>query len=259
MTWEVRQGDCLDVLPRLPRAALVYLDPPFGTGQKQSAKGGEYQDPSRDDGLMERVLAAWDRVDDRGCLVVHLDWRLAPYVRVALDRELGLRRFASEIVWRYRKWPQTNPNFQRVHDTLLRYVKTPGESRWNQLYEPLAPSTIKTWGKNTRQNQGVRKIVTDQPSLGAAMGDVWDIPIVAAVAKERTGYPTQKPERLLSRLIKGLTNPGDLVIDPYCGSGTTVAAAVKLGRNGIGIDKNPQAVEIARTRLAAIESQEAAQ
>lgn len=257
MTWQILQGDCLEVLPTLPQAALVYMDPPFGTGKTQKLKAGEYADPARTDGLLERILAAWDRVDSRGCLVVHLDWHAAAHVRVALDRELGAKHFASEIIWRYRRWPTKQPNFQRVHDTLLRYVKTPGEARWNQLFEPLAPSTRETWGGRRQKRNGGRSVSTEDASPGCPMGDVWDLPIVAPVARERTGYPTQKPLALLERLVTALTDPGDLVIDPYCGSGTTVVAAVKLGRRGVGIDRNPEAVDIARARLTACASEAA--
>jgi len=252
MTWRIVQGDCLAILPTLPPAALVYADPPFLTGKRQVSVSGSYADNGELDAMVTRLLAAWDRLDDRGSMVVHLDWHAAAYARVALDRELGRKHFASEIIWRYRRWPAKTQNFHRVHDTLLRYVKTPGESRWNQLYEPLAESTLKTWG-DRKQNRATR--ITDAPSPGCPMGDVWDMPIVAPVAKERTGYPTQKPEALLTRLVLALTDSGDLVIDPYCGSGSSVAAAVKAGRSAIGIDENPEAIAVATKRMEDIECQ----
>lgn len=254
--WQIITGDCLEVLPTLPEAALVYADPPFLTGQTRRGKAGSFDDRGTLGQYLEthipRLLAAWRLVDSRGCLVVHLDWHVAAHVRVELDRVLGSHHFASEIVWRYRRWPTKTPNFQRVHDVLLRYVKVPGASRWNQLYEPLSASTVETWGDRRQERQDGRSVATEEPSPGCPMGDVWDLPIVAPVAHERTGYPTQKPERLLERLVLALTDPGDLVIDPYCGSGTSVAAASRLGRRGIGIDENPEATEVASKRLSAL-------
>lgn len=256
----VLQGDCLELLPSLPQAALVYADPPYWCGRRLEDRAGSFEDGGTLDDYLARLLprlhAAWDRVDERGCLVVQLDWHAAAYVRVELDRLLGMERFASEIVWRYRRWPAQTPNFQRVHDTLLRYVKTPGDSRWNQLYEPLAPSTVAATGgkKQRHQRRGgtwaQRAFGTvDEDSPGCAMGDVWEVPIVAGGAAERTGYPTQKPERLLERLILATTDPGDLVIDPYCGSGTTLAAAQRNARIAVGIDANPEAIAVATRRL----------
>lgn len=165
--------------------------------------------------------------------------------------------FASEIIWRYRRWPAKTRNFQRVHDTLFRWVRdASAPSRWNQLYEPLAPSTLRQWGTGKQlaevdqRGRRRRSTSTSEPSPGVPLGDVWDLPIIAPCAKERTGYPTQKPEALLDRLILATTNPGDLVLDPYVGSGTTIAAAERLGRRAIGIDSSSEAVRVASARLA---------
>jgi site-specific DNA-methyltransferase (adenine-specific) len=198
-------------------------------------------------------------LDPAGCLVLHVDPKTSHYAKVLCDEIFGADAFASEIVWRYRRWPAKTKNFQRVHDVLLRYVKDPDcEPRFQQLYEPLAASTAKTWG--TRKQRAVvnsagrrtRSSVTEQASPGAPLGDVWDISIIAPVARERTGYPTQKPEALLERLISACTAPGDLVVDPYCGSGTTLAVAARLGRRGVGIDQSPQALAITQKRLEAL-------
>src|SRR5690606_12776531 len=165
---------------------------------------------------------------------------------------------ASEIIWRYRRWPSKTPNFQRVHDVLLRYVREPSvRPRFNQLYEPLAASTQATWGKGKQraivddQGRRTRSSTTADASPGAPLGDVWEIGIVAPVARERTGYPTQKPEGLLERLIQALSDPGDLVVDPYCGSGTTLATAYRLGRRCVGMDVGAEARSVTLARLAA--------
>jgi DNA modification methylase len=253
------QGAFLDSIGKVQ---LIYMDPPFNTGSKQTGSAGSYEDkmlPLWDftGALVERCALAWILLAESGCLVVHLDWRTVHNVKVCLDRALGVDHFASEIIWRYRRWPSKTQNFQRVHDTLLRYVKTPGKAKWNQLYDSPSVSTLATWGDRKQcavveDGHRKRSSVGDEPSLGVPMGDVWDISIVAPVAHERTGYPTQKPEALLERLILATTDRGDLVVDPYCGSGTALAVAKKCKRRAIGIDRNPEAVAISTARLAAI-------
>jgi site-specific DNA-methyltransferase (adenine-specific) len=130
--------------------------------------------------------------------------------------------------------------------------------RFRQLYEPLAASTRATWGDRKQRavvdgsGRRLRSSTTSDPTPGTPLGDVWEIGIIAPVAKERTGYPTQKPEALLERLVTSCTEPGDLVIDPYLGSGTTAAVCARLGRHSLGIDLNRRAVAIARRRLEAL-------
>jgi DNA modification methylase len=179
---------------------------------------------------------------------------------VLCDEIFGADCFASEIVWRYRRWPSKTKNFQRVHDVLLRYVRdSRHEPRFRQLYEPLAASTLATWGDRKQRavvdakGQRLRSSSTEEATPGTPLGDVWEIGIVAPVAKERTGYPTQKPEALLTRLVEACTQPGDVVLDPYAGSGTTLAVCARLGRPAFGIDMNRRAVTIATRRLAALE------
>lgn len=241
------------------RVHLAYLDPPFATGKEQIGRSGRFTDSefrTAGDVVALATVIFDELLHESGSLVVHMDWRLAPSVRVALDATFGIGFFASEIIWSYKRWPTKTANFQRTHDTLLRYVRCPGKQRWNQLYQPLAESTLKTFGVKRQRAEFVsgkrkRSLLTDKVSLGAPLGDVWQIPIVAPVAKERTGYPTQKPEALLERLILATTNEGDLVLDPYAGSGTTLAVAKRLGREAIGIDRNQQAIDVARRRICA--------
>jgi len=139
---------------------------------------------------------------------------------------------------------------------LFRWVRDPEQDhRWNQLYEPLAPSTLKHWGTRRQlaevdeNGRRLRSTTTNEPSPGVPLGDVWEIPIIAPRARERTGYPTQKPEALLERIITACSVPGDLVLDPYMGSGTTIVVAERLGRRAIGIDSGDEAVRLASMRL----------
>jgi DNA modification methylase len=275
------EGDNLQVLAALAerpaRATLAYLDPPFFTGrehefiERRRTSGGIERTlvPAFDDrwrslddylgALYDRIRLARELLTEQGCLVLHVDPKTSHYAKILCDELFGVRAFASEIIWRYRRWPAKTRNFQRVHDVLLRYVKDPDAAhRFRQLYEPLAASTLATWGQS-RQRAVVdaagrrrRSSVTQERSPGTPLGDVWDISIIAPVARERTGYPTQKPEALIERLVESCTDPGDLVIDPYAGSGTTLAVCARLGRRAIGVDLSGIALEIARNRLIAL-------
>ena len=260
-------------LSETAQVSLAYLDPPYLTQRtfETSARAVGGVSTAFDDHwesraeylkcLAERLVAVRDLLAPWGCVVIHVDPKTSHYVRVLADKIFGEQNFVSEIIWRYRRWPSKQQNFQRVHDCLLRYRKdasVPG--RWTQLYEPLAASTQATWGdrKQLARFDGAGKRVcsssTSAPSPGVPMGDVWDIGVIAPVAKERTGYPTQKPEALLERLLTSLTLPGDLVLDPYAGSGTTLAVSAKLGRRYWGIDKSEVALATAGARLSSMVS-----
>jgi site-specific DNA-methyltransferase (adenine-specific) len=272
-------GDNLRVLQQLTgelagQVTLVYLDPPFltnkvharvrrtrGEGGVHRAEVAAFDDrwrslPEYLSTLGERLVYLRELLAEHGSLVVHVDPKTSHYVKVLCDEVFGIESFASEIIWRYRRWPAKTQNFQRVHDVLLRYVKNPQVSpRFNQLYEPLAPSTVATWGTGKQQavvgksGRRLRSSTSDTQSPGVPHGDVWDIKIVAPVANERTGYPTQKPEALLQRLIDALSDPGDLVLDPYCGSGTALSVAHRMGRRAIGIDLGVESKDVTITRL----------
>jgi site-specific DNA-methyltransferase (adenine-specific) len=274
------QGDNLGVLRGLEAThggtvTLAYLDPPFFTNREHAAwlrkagapPGSErrrvaaFDDRWRDlpawlDAMGGRLDAVRRLLAPHGSIVVHVDPKTSHYVKVLGDEIFGPDAFASEIVWRYRRWPSRTLNFQRVHDVLLRWRRDPSSApRYNQLYEPLASSTLATWGRNkqravfSRDGRRTRSSSTDETTQGTPMGDVWDIGVIAPIARERTGYPSQKPEALLERLIGALTDPGDLVLDPYAGSATTLAVAHRMGRPFVGIDSSPVALDVARARL----------
>jgi site-specific DNA-methyltransferase (adenine-specific) len=276
---ELIHGDNLVALRSLAKThsgavTLAYLDPPFFTGRvfDHVERGTRVKRAAFDDRWVDRAAyleALAPRIEQlrallapHGSIVIHVDPKTSHYVKVLCDEIFGEDAFASEIVWRYRRWPSKTPNFQRVHDVLLRYRKDPGVApRWNPLYEPLAASTLATWGTKkqravfaTAENGSVRRArssSTTEATAGAPMGDVWEIGVIAPVARERTGYPSQKPEALLERLVTALSAPGDLVLDPYAGSGTTLAVAAKNGRRFVGIDASDLAIETIRKRLGA--------
>ncbi len=261
-----------------PKVTLAYMDPPFLTNRAfeaivpEAPKSGPLKKRPKkhafDDkwtgkaeyleSIGQRLVLIRELLAPHGSVVVHVDSKTSHYVKVMGDEIFGEDAFASEIIWRYRRWPSKTPNFQRVHDVLLRWRKDPKEKpRWNTPYEPLAASTVATWGTNKQracfENDGRRSHSStgDEPSRGVPMGDVWEIGVIAPVSRERTGYPSQKPEALLERLVSALSDPGEIVLDPYAGSGTTLAVAAKLGRRFVGMDQSETAIEVATKRLAA--------
>jgi DNA modification methylase len=260
------------------KVSLVYLDPPFLTQRTFDAIVKDEDTPRAgplkarpkkmafDDrwtgraeyleALGQRLVLVRSLLAAHGSVVVHVDPKTSHYVKVLGDEIFGEDAFASEIIWRYRRWPSKTPNFQRVHDVLLRWRKDAStKPRFNQPYEPLAASTLATWGTNKQRavvekdGRRSRSSSTDEPTKGVPMGDVWEIGVIAPVARERTGYPSQKPEALLERLVTALSDPGDVVLDPYAGSGTTLAVAARLGRRFVGIDQSDVAIEVASNRL----------
>jgi DNA modification methylase len=262
-------GDNVDALRELARSlggkvTLAYMDPPFLTGRVFETRDNQhaFDDRWADraaylESIGARLALIRDLLAPHGSVVVHIDPKTSHYVKVLCDEIFGEECFASEIVWRYRRWPSRTPNFQRVHDVLLRYRKSMDtEPRWNPSYEPLAASTLATWGTQkqravVKDGRRLRSSKTAEATPGVPMGDVWDIGVIAPVARERTGYPSQKPEALLERLVRALSSPGDVVLDPYAGSGTTLAVADRLGRVFVGIDQSEVAIETTIARLRA--------
>jgi len=267
----LHRGNNVDVMRDLSKTALgervtlAYLDPPFLTNRVHETRDERvaFDDRWSDrasylEALGQRLELVRDLLAPHGCAVVHVDPKTSHYVKVLCDEIFGDDCFASEIVWRYRRWPSRTQNFQRVHDVLLRYRKSAEvEPRYHATYEPLAASTLATWGTQkqravVKDGRRLRSSKTEEATPGVPMGDVWDIGVIAPVSRERTGYPSQKPEALLERLVLALSSPGDVVLDPYAGSGTTLAVAARLGRVFVGIDESPVAIETALARLAPI-------
>lgn len=277
-------GAMRSLLPELAgKVTLAYLDPPFLTNRSFDAivpsevrpkdRSGPLKARPRkvafDDrwsgraeyleALAQRLVLIRELLAPNGSVVVHIDPKTSHYVKVLGDEIFGDDAFASEIIWRYRRWPSKTPNFQRVHDVLLRFRKDPKEKpRFNTPYEPLAPSTVATWGTNKQRaviladGKRKRSETTAEPTKGVPMGDVWEIGVLAPISRERTGYPSQKPEALLERLVDALTDPGDIVLDPYMGSGTTLAVAAKRDRVFVGIDESDVAFDVTSQRLAQV-------
>ncbi|MCD6282512.1 restriction endonuclease [bacterium] len=204
--------------------------------------------------MAPRLIELRRVLKETGTIYLHCDPTASHYLKMLMDAVFGPRNFRNEIIWRYRRWPSRQHNFQRMHDTILRYAK--GESViWNQLYDPLSEETRKRikGGKRiatTYDEHGKKRIrPTKEDSQGVAMCDVWEIRQIVGPTAERLGYPTQKPEKLLERIINSSSNKGDLVLDPFCGCGTAIAVAQRLKRRWIGIDVTHLAVSLVKHRL----------
>jgi site-specific DNA-methyltransferase (adenine-specific) len=248
-------GDCLTTSRTVDAGsvALVYADPPFGSGRPQPFRGGlaRREAPLLDrggwefwwSGWGERIEAMLTLVKPAGIFVLHLDSRLAPFARVALEARLGTGHFLNEIVWHYRSGGIPRDRLAQKHDTLLVYRTGAGHT-FHRITEKryLAHRAMRAGVEEFRDERGWYRHV--------AMDDVWEIGHIAPDARERLGYPTQKPEALIERLILAFTNEGDVVADLACGSGTLPAVAQRLGRRWIAGDRDPRAIVCAAGRLA---------
>jgi site-specific DNA-methyltransferase (adenine-specific) len=196
---------------------------------------------------MKRVLK------DTGSIYLHCDPTASHYLKLLMDAVFGAGNFKNEIIWHYRKWPSGKYAFQRNHDIILFYSKSDSRNRpFNQLYMKRAPSTLKRFGTAKiisgydQSGQRVPSQMGIEESKGVRQDDVWDIGRVPPIKQL---FPTQKPEALLERVIKVSTKEEGLVLDPFCGCGTTIATATKLNRNWIGIDISYLAIDIIANRL----------
>ena len=264
-------GDCLKVLKNIPDASvdMVYLDPPFFTQRDHvlNTRDGEkfynFSDRWNDiseytESLAVRLRECRRVLKPTGSLFLHCDKMAVHYLKVSLDAIFGVECFQSEIIWSYRRWSNSKKGLLNHHQTILFFSKT-ADFKFNPVFQDYSPATNVEQIVQLRQRDGRNKAVYKKNSDGSValcqskngvpLGDVWDIPFLNPKARERVGYPTQKPVLLLERLIQLTTSAGDLVLDPYCGSGTTLVAAKLAGRNYIGIDKNADAVALAKSRL----------
>lgn len=237
----ILEGDCLDRLPEVPAGSvdLAYLDPPFATGRRQTGRDGHaYEDrwPSIEawiDFMQPRLEAVLACLAPTGSILVHCDWRTSHHLRLMLDRLLGPDHFQNQLVWQYGLGGSSPKRFARKHDDILYYSAS---SREWYFDPPMVPAT-------SQRLRGCLKKATD----------VLDIPAINNMARERTGWPTQKPVALLDLLVRACCPPGGTVLDPMCGSGTTLLAAAASGRRHLGFDRSPEAVAIARGRIADLE------
>lgn len=278
-------GDNLQVLSHLLReyrgkVDLVYIDPPFdskadyarkikirssaASGDVSSFEEKQYSDIWNNDGYLqfmyERLVLIKELISQKGSIFVHCDWHQNHRLRCILDEIFGPSSFRNEIVWSYFGFKRsTTRKFPQKHDTILSYTRSE-DYYWDVQYRPHSEDYIKRFKKDAEgrlyrddvnpTGGGARVIYLDQVP-GDIIDSVWDdIPPVNPVAIERQNYPTQKPEKLVERIIAAASSEGDIVMDCFMGSGTSMAAAMKLNRRFIGGDINLGAMQIATKRVA---------
>ncbi len=188
-----------------------------------------------------------------GSIYLHCDPTMSHYLKLLMDAVFGRSGFKNEIVWHYRRWTGKANRFQRLHDLIYFYSKS-DDYTWNQLYTDYTSGSVdrKKQGILHRFKEGYEPVLVSDGEIdkkGVAENDVWHIPFVAPSAKERTGYPTQKPLALLDRIIMASSNEGDVVLDPFCGCATACVAAHERNRQWIGIDVSPKAFDLVKQRI----------
>ncbi len=267
----IYQGENLAIMQALlpewsERFDLIYADPPFLTGNAYAARVGRGEDSRKPDTwqqvdgyedswpngaayldmLYPRLQCMYDLLAPTGTLYLHLDWHASAYARILLDEIFGPDRLLNEIVWVYHGPSPIRSAFKRKHDTILAYTKSKAYTfNADAVRIPYAASTVKTFQSSDKAGFGKK------PDLakGKVPEDWWYFPVVARLHNERTGYPTQKPEALMDRIILASSNEGDWVGDFFCGAGTTAAVAARLGRRWIVCDNAALAVQSTYRRM----------
>lgn len=272
-------GDNLEIMRKLPDESvdLCCTDPPFRSGRSYKSKNGvEFNDrwKSIDEfcGFMRLRLVEMHRIlKPTGSIYVHLDQTSSHYIKIEMDRIFGQENFHNEIIWCYSKWSKDTKRFKRSHDNILYYSKT-HDHTFNPIYRELSESSKQTREKGYHihykanillvydatkpkakeliESGKFNKVNYDKGVDGVLLPDYWtDIPVPGSNSKKRNGYPTQKPLELYQRIIEASSNEGDLVLDPFCGSGTTLDASQSLNRQWIGIDRNPNTIDYIKKRF----------
>ncbi len=201
--------------------------------------------------MAARILEMRRVLKPTGSIYLHCDPTMSHYLKLVMDAIFGRKQFRNEIVWAYHRWTAATKHFQRMHDTILLYGKT-SKVTFNQLLEPHSAKGIKRHKGKTRKTAIVDGALEQQyvaKSGTKAMRDVWEISYLNANARERTGYPTQKPVKLLQRIVRASSGEGDTILDPFCGCATTMVAAEGLGRSWVGMDISPKGAELAVSQV----------
>ncbi len=264
-------GDNLQIMASLlpqyeNKINLIYTDPPFFSNKRYSARIGRGEDSRRPqdwlrvegygdhwetldaylDFLYPRLALMYRLLAPEGTLYLHLDWHADAYARILLDELFGKDRLLNEIIWAYHGPSPIRKAFNRKHDAILVYTKGDGYTfNADSVRQPYHPNTVKTFASSSKAGFG--KV----PDLGRGKvpEDWWYFPVVARLHNERTGYPTQKPEALVERILLASSNPGDLVADFFCGSGTLALIAARHARRFLAGDVSWRAIHTTRSRL----------
>lgn len=262
-TGEVRHCPAKDLLDSLQDESvdLVYTDPPFGTGDVQSMtrqKAGsvvskiQYVDKHEDylEFLRTHLVKIHRVLKKTGSVYLHLDYRWSHYAKVKCDEIFGHNNFLNDIVWSYNFGGRGRDRWPTKHDNILLYAKSRGDHvfNWDDIDRvPYAAPELQYVG---RTKEEAEKRIAE----GQVPTDVWQMSIVGTASKERMGYPNQKPVKLVRRAIVASSRPGDLIVDPFAGSGTTAAAALESNRRFLVSDESIHAIEVMRKRFSGVEN-----
>ena len=277
---ELYHGDCLEVMKALKDKSIdmIYLDPPFFTNRKHSLSSRDRNSHYSFDDMWEchrtyadfmhaRLMEVNRILKDTGSVFIHCDKSANHILRFIGEDIFGENNFLSEIIWSYKRWSNSAKNLTPNHQNILLFAKS-GNYKFNKKYTDYSETTnidqiLQKRSRDShnksiyaRENDG--SIVSSDEKKGVPLTDVWEIPFLNPKAKERTGYPTQKPILLLDRIIEISTDEGDIILDPFCGSGTTLVAAKMMGRKFIGIDVSQEAVDLTKSRLETLIKTESA-
>lgn len=251
----VYQSDNLAVLKAMQAESvdLIYIDPPFNTGRRQERNRFHTENGTRvidesygyrdafDDfiGFLEpRMCEAWRILKPTGSLFFHIDYREVHYCKVMLDGIFSRESFMNEIIWAYDYGARSTRKWSAKHDNILWYAKDPQHYTFN--YEAM----------DRLPYMAPKLVGSEKAARGKTPTDVWWHTIVAPASHEKTGYATQKPRGIVDRIVKIHSNPGDVLLDFFAGSGTLGESAVELGRSAILVDSNPDAIAVMRRRFA---------
>ena len=272
-------GDNLQVMSHLlkdykGKIDLIYIDPPFdsktdykkrielhGKSKKYSFEEKQFSDTwVKDDFLQfmyERLIIMRELLSDKGCIYLHCDWHKSHHLRMIMDEVFGSENFVNEIVWHYSGAGTPKGCWAKRHDNIFLYSKTSKYTfNADDIRTDYSVATIERVSHTLNNiRNGIDYGTYTLNPLGKYPEDVLDIPIEAPSANVRTGYPTQKPETLIERIIKASSNPGDLIFDCFMGSGTTQTVAMKLGRRFIGADINLASIQTTTKRLLSVAKQ----
>lgn len=264
-------GDCMEVMNKIEEESidLIYIDPPFGIKQDEKFnmipwKKTDYHEPLVYE-MFEKILNENDLkflsflyprlkkmrelLSEKGSIYVHIDWHVGHYVKILLDDIFGKNNFVNEIIWFYDDSPgRSDKFFPKKHDTIFWYKKNEYIFNDKDIRVDILGASKERY--QTGRTLGGREYIGGESAeIGKIPEDVWKIAVVKGNAKENVSYATQKPEKLLERIIKASSNKNSIVADFFGGSGTTIAVAKKLGRRGIYCDQNEVAFEIAKKRI----------
>ena len=266
-------GDCYELMRQLDSDTIdaIYMDPPFFTQETQklsSKEGVEYSFADSWENMDDYVAYTKIRLQEckrvlkrTGSIFVHCDRNASHYLKIVLDEIFGVTNFQSEIVWSYKRWSNSKKGLLNNHQIIFFYSKSK-DFKFNTIYTDYSETTnvdqilqdrVKDEkGKSRYKVDKNGQVVMGQAKKGVPLSDVWEIPYLNPKAKERVGYPTQKPIILLEQIIKLVTDEDDIVLDPFMGSGTTIVASKLLNRKYLGFDITNDAVELTLERLEGI-------